>query len=264
MQPAAPPFGWAAEEADYAREQVAKLRVLIPKRSSSHQELPRQTWPSKAYTDVCQQGKSHHHCRQPNTKPYLILVSISRNWAAKPIFPVDKDGLIDLKELEAAIKPTTILIAIMYANNEIGNDPAHQRSLLQGNTACWYLRMAPRAVNKIPVDVNKDRYLSTCGILCSTKCTVLKVWVLYTFGVKIKSKSNSPDGWRWPMNAACAAVHSMFRELLSRVKAMNSACLTWKPTQSVFQSSAINWNHLCFTGRSPCERKPWFTGYPCI
>ncbi len=33
---------------------------------------------------------------------------------------VNSEGLIDLGELQAAMKPTTILVAIMYANNEIG------------------------------------------------------------------------------------------------------------------------------------------------
>ena len=34
--------------------------------------------------------------------------------------PVDETGLVDLKELEAAIRPDTILASIMFANNEIG------------------------------------------------------------------------------------------------------------------------------------------------
>ena len=35
--------------------------------------------------------------------------------------PVDRDGMLDLKELEAAITDQTILISIMWANNETGN-----------------------------------------------------------------------------------------------------------------------------------------------
>ena len=33
---------------------------------------------------------------------------------------VDEDGVVKLDELKAAIRPTTILISVMYANNEIG------------------------------------------------------------------------------------------------------------------------------------------------
>ncbi len=36
------------------------------------------------------------------------------------ILPVQKDGLIDLTELEAALRPETILVSVMAANNEIG------------------------------------------------------------------------------------------------------------------------------------------------
>src|SRR5260370_18785639 len=34
--------------------------------------------------------------------------------------PVQRDGRVSLEDLKAAIKPTTILITVMYANNEIG------------------------------------------------------------------------------------------------------------------------------------------------
>src|SRR5208282_2847681 len=52
--------------------------------------------------------------------------------------PVQKDGRVNLDELKAAIRPTTILITIMYANNEIGViNPIAE-------------------IGKIPVDVQKD------------------------------------------------------------------------------------------------------------
>ena len=70
---------------------------------------------------------------------------------------VNADGLIDMKELEAAIKPTTILIAIMYANNEIGTVmPMREISALAKKKGILVFSDATQAVGKIPVDVNKD------------------------------------------------------------------------------------------------------------
>ena len=67
------------------------------------------------------------------------------------------DGLIDLAELEAAIKPTTILIAIMYANNEIGTVmPMKEISAIAKKHGVLVFSDATQAVGKIPVDVNKD------------------------------------------------------------------------------------------------------------
>ena len=40
---------------------------------------------------------------------------------------VDEFGTVRLDELEKAIRPTTILISVMFANNEIGYHPADQR-----------------------------------------------------------------------------------------------------------------------------------------
>jgi cysteine desulfurase len=70
---------------------------------------------------------------------------------------VNADGLIDMKELEAAIKPTTILIAIMYANNEIGTVmPMKEISALAKKKGILVFSDATQAVGKIPVDVTKD------------------------------------------------------------------------------------------------------------
>jgi cysteine desulfurase len=70
---------------------------------------------------------------------------------------VNPEGLIDMKELEAAIKPTTILIAIMYANNEIGTVmPMKEIRALAKKKGILVFSDATQAVGKIPVDVNKD------------------------------------------------------------------------------------------------------------
>jgi cysteine desulfurase len=70
---------------------------------------------------------------------------------------VKPNGLIDLAELEAAIKPTTILIAIMYANNEIGTvNPVKEISAIARKHGVLFFSDAVQAVGKVPVDVNKD------------------------------------------------------------------------------------------------------------
>ena len=70
---------------------------------------------------------------------------------------VKANGLIDLQELEAAIKPTTILISIMYANNEIGVvQPVQEITAIARKHGILFFTDATQAVGKIPVDVNKD------------------------------------------------------------------------------------------------------------
>jgi cysteine desulfurase len=65
--------------------------------------------------------------------------------------------LIDLKQLEAAMKPTTILVAIMYANNEIGViQPVKEISAIAKKHGALFFTDAVQAVGKIPVDVNAD------------------------------------------------------------------------------------------------------------
>jgi cysteine desulfurase len=68
-----------------------------------------------------------------------------------------ENGLVNLEELEAAMRPTTILIAIMYANNEIGTVmPMKEISRIAKKHGALVFSDATQAVGKIPVDVNKD------------------------------------------------------------------------------------------------------------
>ncbi len=70
---------------------------------------------------------------------------------------VNADGLIDLTLLEAAIKPNTTLIAIMYANNEIGVvQPVKEIAAIAKKHGVLFFTDGTQAVGKIPVDVLKD------------------------------------------------------------------------------------------------------------
>ena len=67
------------------------------------------------------------------------------------------DGLIDLSLLEKAIRPSTILIAIMYANNETGViQPVQEISAIAHRHKLLFFCDATQAVGKIPLDVQKD------------------------------------------------------------------------------------------------------------
>ena len=70
--------------------------------------------------------------------------------------PVQSNGLIDLKQLEEAIRPETALVSIMTVNNEIGViQPMEEIGNLCRSKKVFFHADAAQAVGKIPVDVNK-------------------------------------------------------------------------------------------------------------
>ena len=154
------PFGWQAEEAvDYAREQVAKLVGADPKEiifTSGATEAD-----NLAIKGVFEMYASKgNHIITCNIEHKAVLDTckhIEKEGGEVTYLKVKDNGLIDLTELEAAIKPTTILIAIMYANNEIGTVmPMKEISALAKKKGILVFSDATQAVGKIPVDVNKD------------------------------------------------------------------------------------------------------------
>jgi cysteine desulfurase len=68
--------------------------------------------------------------------------------------PVNREGLIELSELERAIRPDTILISIMHANNEVGTiQPLEEVGRLAADRDIYLHTDAVQTVGKIPVDV---------------------------------------------------------------------------------------------------------------
>ncbi len=70
--------------------------------------------------------------------------------------PVQKDGLIDLEELKRAIDAKTILVTIMFANNEIGViQPVAEIGKICRERGVLFHTDGVQAVGKVPIDVNK-------------------------------------------------------------------------------------------------------------
>ena len=117
------PFGWVAEEAvDYAREQVAKLIGADPKEiifTSGATEADNLAIKGLAYAS---QKKGNHIITTPiehhavlHTCQYLERFGFKTTY-----LPVDGYGRVDPDEVGRAITDQTILVSIMYANNEVG------------------------------------------------------------------------------------------------------------------------------------------------
>jgi cysteine desulfurase len=153
-------FGWQAEEAvDYAREQLAALigagpaEIVFTSGATEGCNLA-----IKGVVD--KYAAKGNHIITVATEHKAVLDTcrhIERSGGEITWLPVDKDGFIDPAAVEAAIKPSTILISVMYANNEIGVlQPIREISAIARQHGILFFTDATQAIGKIPVDVNKD------------------------------------------------------------------------------------------------------------
>jgi cysteine desulfurase len=153
-------FGWQAEEAvDYAREQVAKLIGADPKEIifTSGATEGDNLGIKGVFEMYASKGNHIITCNIEHKAVLDTCRHLEKEGAEVTYLNVKPNGLIDLAELEAAIKPTTILIAIMYANNEIGTImPMREISAIARKHGVLVFSDGVQAVGKIPVDVNKD------------------------------------------------------------------------------------------------------------
>ena len=153
-------FGWQAEEAvDYAREQIAQLIGADPKEIifTSGATEGDNLGIKGVYEMYASKGNHIITCTTEHKAVLDTCKHLEKLGAEVTYLEVQPDGLVDLKQLEAAMKPTTILVAIMYANNEIGViQPVKEIGAIAKKHGALFFTDAVQSVGKIPVDVIAD------------------------------------------------------------------------------------------------------------
>lgn len=153
-------FGWNAEKAvDDARNQVAHLigstskEIIFTSGATEANNL--------AIKGVYEMyGSQGNHIITVTTEHKAVIDAckkVEKMGAEVTFLSPNEDGLINLDELEAAIIDKTILITIMYGNNEIGviQDIKAISAIAKKNNVLFHTD-ATQAVGKIPVDVMAD------------------------------------------------------------------------------------------------------------
>lgn len=147
-------FGWAAEEAvDYAREQIAALinadskEIIFTSGATESNNL--------ALKGVFEMyARKGNHIITVNTEHKAVLdacKALEKKGAEVTYLTVKGDGLVDLAELEAAIKDNTIMVSVMWANNETGViQPMEAIGKICNDKGVLFHSDATQAVGKIP------------------------------------------------------------------------------------------------------------------
>jgi cysteine desulfurase len=153
-------FGWEAEQAvDKAREQVAKLIGCTPKEiifTSGATES--NNLAIKGIAEMYRERGNHIITQVTEHKAVLdTCKKLERQGFEVTYLPVETDGLVSIERLKAAITDKTILVTIMFANNEIGVvQPVEEIGKLCHEKGIIFHTDGVQAVGKIPVDVQKD------------------------------------------------------------------------------------------------------------
>jgi cysteine desulfurase len=153
-------FGWSAEEAvENARAQVASLVNATPKEiifTSGATESDNLA--IKGVAEMYREKGNHIITQAIEHKAVLDTCKRLEKYGYEVTYlPVEKDGRVNLDDLRKAITPKTILISIMYANNEIGVvNPIAEIGKIAKERGVFFHVDGVQAVGKIPVDVQKD------------------------------------------------------------------------------------------------------------
>jgi len=152
-------FGQLAKKAVYgAREKVARLINSSPDEvyfTGGGSEAD--NWALKGILSANE--KKGNHIITSKIEHHAVLHTcqyLEKNGAEVTYLDVDENGLIDLKQLEESIKDNTVMISIMFANNEIGTiQPVKEIGEIAKNHNIYFHTDAVQAVGNEYIDVKE-------------------------------------------------------------------------------------------------------------
>ncbi len=153
-------YGWVAEEAvSIAREQVAdligadKTEIIFTSGATESINLAMQG----VYHTYSVKGQHIITCNTEHKAVVDTAKHLESIGAELTMLHVDGKGRIDLEDLKQSIRPDTILITLMYANNETGLiHPIKEIGAIAKAKGVIFFCDATQAVGKLPVDVQAD------------------------------------------------------------------------------------------------------------
>src|SRR6476646_457738 len=153
-------FGWEAEEAvEKARKQVGELigatakEIVFTSGATESNNLA-----IKGVAEMYAEKGNHIITAASEHKAILDTCKhLEKQGVRVTYLPLKADGLIDLDMLREAITDKTILVSIMYANNEIGViQPIAEIGKICKERGVLFHTDAIQAIGKVPVNVIKD------------------------------------------------------------------------------------------------------------
>ncbi|KAI9266626.1 pyridoxal phosphate-dependent transferase [Phascolomyces articulosus] len=151
-------YGWETETAvENARKEVAKLIGADPKEIIF-------TSGATESNNLSLKGVARFY---KNKKRHIITTQIEHKCVLESCrelqeegfdvtyLPVQSNGIVDMKQLEDAIRPDTAIVSVMMVNNEIGvTQPISEIGKLCRSKKVFFHTDVAQAVGKIPIDVN--------------------------------------------------------------------------------------------------------------
>jgi cysteine desulfurase len=153
-------FGWEAEEAvEKSRKQIASLigatakEIVFTSGATESNNLA-----LKGVAEMYAEKGNHIITAATEHKAILDTCKrLEKHGVRVTYLPVQQNGLVDLEQVQAAVTDKTILISIMYANNEIGViQPIAELGKIARSKGALLHTDATQAVGKVPVNVIKD------------------------------------------------------------------------------------------------------------